>query len=795
MAKHRLPDNHDSAGALHAEIPLSRFISPTVFRTKNGSYGMLIAVSGIDPECRLPEDLESYSRRIERALKTLDERFRLYQYVVKRYDPTIPHKITYPSQATADLIHRRLTGFASRSESLANISLYFAILYEGDDTARRLQDWFGASIAASVRRLQDASNRSVDILTTTVRAFTSSLDDIIEFDILDEHRGTGFFRSLLNPDPVHVRHFHNSPGQSLDYVVADTSIALEHDHLRLDDYFLSAATVKLTPSKPRPAAIAAALSQIDCEFIACMEWKPQTSFHMRKLIKSRQKTFVAQGVSMFMATMAGAWTPKSEMPKKHDVEELAENLGDCLVALEQGQQFGSFSCVILLLSKDLQTVRNSFVELVRVYGQADASLVRESLNLWSAYLSVIPGNAQRNHSYSYVLAYDFANLAFAWQSWTGNPFNKHLKDEYLCLYETRDHQLFYFNGHVGGVFGVLKTGAPESGKSFDTVYQVANFQKYDPITVVIDIGAGFRDMTEFFGGQYFEISLRDQRTRMNPFSLENTHGNLQFLFRFIRLLVGRDPNISPEEAAKEDQAIFDGIEAMYSLDPKHRRVKNLSLPKSLDLRLKRWREGGQYGHVFDNDIDTVRFTHLQTFEFQGMEKEVELLVPLCWYITQRLDQVVYDPAQIARPKLLVIDESWRWMLSGDMGPYMVDKLKTGRKNNLCNLFITQSGLDAERAGIGEVLNEACPTKIFFANSEIRPETYERLYQLNSIQAEQITQLKPRQELAIFGTDPARPAVKQFKVVRLRIDNAQDRLLYSNDPEANQMKFRRRAATA
>jgi hypothetical protein len=115
-----------------------------------------------------------------------------------------------------------------------------------------------------------------------------------------------------------------------------------------------------------------------------MEWKTQSTTRMRKLIKSRQKTFIAQGVSMFMAAFAGAWTPKSEMPRKQDLERHAENLGDCLVALEQGNQFGAFSCVLVLLGKDHHWVRNSFAELVRVYGQADASLVRETLNLTSA---------------------------------------------------------------------------------------------------------------------------------------------------------------------------------------------------------------------------------------------------------------------------------------------------------------------------------------------------------------------------------------------------------------------------
>ena len=40
---------------------------------------------------------------------------------------------------------------------------------------------------------------------------------------------------------------------------------------------------------PKPAAIASALARVNSDFIACMEWKTQSTMRMRKLIKSRQK--------------------------------------------------------------------------------------------------------------------------------------------------------------------------------------------------------------------------------------------------------------------------------------------------------------------------------------------------------------------------------------------------------------------------------------------------------------------------------------------------------------------------
>ena len=163
-----------------------------------------------------------------------------------------------------------------------------------------------------------------------------------------------------------------------------------------------------------------------------------------------------------------------------------------------------------------------------------------------------------------------------------------------------------------------------------------------------------------------------------------------------------------------------------------------------------------------------------------MEKALDVLRPLSFYVQQRFDAIAYDPAQLKRLKLLVLDECWRWMLVSEMGPYMIEKLKTGRKHNLGNIFVTQSGIDAERAGYGALLNEACPMKIFLSNPNIQPAVYQDLFGLNEKQAERIVRQRPRQDLTIFTP-------QYFKTVALRIDNQQDRLTYSNDPNSNLQK--------
>src|SRR6185437_6815287 len=184
----RIPDHHQAAGALHNEIPLLRFANETVFQTKAGSFGMVLQASGIDPECRLDEDLERYARRIEKALKTFDERFRVYQYMIKRFGSEIPSKGEYPNHRAGEFVNRRVRDLGKRHQTLASISLFAVVLYEGEPTARRLAEWFGVSARRAHRQLAENDIRAIEALTSTVRAFTSSLDDMVGFEVLEESR-------------------------------------------------------------------------------------------------------------------------------------------------------------------------------------------------------------------------------------------------------------------------------------------------------------------------------------------------------------------------------------------------------------------------------------------------------------------------------------------------------------------------------------------------------------------------------------------------------------------------------
>jgi type IV secretory pathway VirB4 component len=64
-----------------------------------------------------------------------------------------------------------------------------------------------------------------------------------------------------------------------------------------------------------------------------------------------------------------------------------------------------------------------------------------------------------------------------------------------------------------------------------------NAQKYNPLTFIFDIGASFQSLTTIFGGSYLNVGQDARDFTINPFSLDPTKENKQFLFSFSRVLI------------------------------------------------------------------------------------------------------------------------------------------------------------------------------------------------------------------------------------------------------------------
>lgn len=242
-----------------------------------------------------------------------------------------------------------------------------------------------------------------------------------------------------------------------------------------------------------------------------------------------------------------------------------------------------------------------------------------------------------------------------------------------------------------------------------------------------------------------------------------------------------------EPSAQDDRELFEAIEGMYVLDLQHRRLGNLAtgLPRHMAASLHPWVGKGQYGSIFDNAEDTLTFAEFQTFDFQGLDELYpQVLQPLLFYIFQRISQVVYDPSLAPIYKQLWADEVWRFLANETARTYLVSAGKTWRKHNGGIGLITQSAADLENAGILDLVNEICPTKILLANAGADHATYQRMFHLNEREVELFASLTPKRQFLV-------KTEHRSKVLNVNLD-PRAYWQYTNSPYDNE---RRRAAIA
>ncbi len=111
--------------------------------------------------------------------------------------------------------------------------------------------------------------------------------------------------------------------------------------------------------------------------------------------------------------------------------------------------------------------------------------------------------------------------------------------------------------------------------------------------------------------------------------------------------------------------------------------------------------------------------------------------------------------------------------------YIVEALKTWRKQNAAMVLSTQSLDELRKSDIADVILESCPTKIFLANPNMDRELYQRQFHLNDNEVELISTLIPKRQMLIKNPDIA-------KVANLEVD-PKSYWLYTNDPFDNRKR--------
>lgn len=691
-------------GALNTLLAPHYFASGRLVLTKRNDILAVFRLRGIDFECKTDEELESISKRLHTAFRNLNPGFRVYRYAIKTKG--------------VNLVYHR-------AKDLYSVSFYLVLLYEGKPNTR---SGLAISRAELDGRIEEIENH--------LGSFVSATGSLLDLERLG-HEDIGSFLGKLTSSQPKIQY-----SDHIDYWAAQTPVIVTETGLYLDRQ-VRTLTLRQLPRTTKPNLFSSLL-RLSCDLILCDEFKRIPNDRAIALAESFENHYFYKKDNR-NARDAAEKARKSKDEKKDGIQDAVaiknlSKVGEIKVRIDDGEFLGEYSLTLILAGDHLGRVAAKAINTV---GNFEGELSLDGTGSLDAYLSVIPGNTNRNLRKQWILSMNYADLAPVYGPAVGNRINPQFGKEYQVLLETSLQTAYFFNHHQRydeSPDGIC-IGAKGSGKSVWANLQAHHLlSKYDPWVLILDgQGGSFRSLTEYHDGRYYDLAVDGQWPfTLNPFHLPDSSLTRQHLSMLIRTCCVVGGFVTD---AEKNQIIYDEICRVMDLPKDRRRLSSLDLPKHIGLYLAPWVKGGQYSFVFDNEVDTFALKRLQTIDFSAINSYPDVLQPLLFHFFHLWDRVIDNDSLLAFPKQMIFDEAWKLLNFQPAREYMEKAGRTWRKRNGMQLFLSQSIVELKRIGMLDLVNELFQQKFLFANSTANYSMYASELDLNEKVVEQFKTLR------------------------------------------------------
>lgn len=705
-------------------IPISNFVTPTVFETRDAMFGSTLKINGVAFDTADVETMARHKHEWHQALVSIGEEYTVYVTEHRRRQ-----NIALQGEFTAKFARDFNAAYHQRfqNKKLFVKDIYITLVlkgHPGGKVGRGIQLFNRVSKAISELSLKEFRTKQIQKISRAIHQLCVDLK-LFTPRLLGENDGSPevltFLGMLVNGGEM--RKF-SYPYQDIASYVATKRVFFGYDRTiqwlgnsSSDIKFGAVLSIKEfnAQDKTYPTMLDA-LMESPFEYITSHTFAPQNAEISKKAVEKQLiRLSVANDASISQQV------------------ELTEML-DLIASGKVKTGYHHHSLLVLADNRSELEDRIAYAE--KIYKDAKLVIVREFFNMELAYWAQIPGNLKMIARKVLITSKNFVDYCPLHNYYTGYIDGNHLGSA-VTLLETPARTPLFFNFHKEGsgskqekTLGITTIIAP-SGAGKTTLQLALNCQRhrYGGRTFIFDRDRSSEIYVRAMGGFYGEFKPGIP-TGLNPCQLPDTEQNRDFLRKLLAHLA-IDPQENNPLNDYDHQEISRVVNANYDLLPhEQRNLSNLYRFFSVDFsgryKLKRWLRGnetqkaGDYACWLDNETDTLKLYDLMGFDMTHLlDKEPRhVMQAMVMYLSH-----VIEKSLDGRLTDIIYEEGWQYLNN----PYWIEKLQkeipTLRKFNCFLILTTQLPQSVIDSPIGSQFVQNSATNIYLPNPHANEKHY------------------------------------------------------------------------
>ena len=751
-------------------VPFETLIEDGIVLNKNNGFQSTFKIRFFDLDYLGKDDIRIIQERFNNAYKRLPDGYTIHFEVQRNKSDKYPTKDlrdkAYPTQ-----IIDKIRENSVKKETFYITEYYITITYIMDnETKNNIEKLFSSTgnIKISSKDTEKNYEELLKEFRNELKEFKSTIDlfseqmktGSISIELLKKEELLGFLYATINMEKKEKVRVPNN-NIMLDEYLTVSNIA-NSNVTKFNDEYVKVVTINMFPDEVS-TRVFNDLENLNFEYRYITRFIILNKDEALTILKNFRVYYNAKMKSFFQwfieaATQKEVTNVDTTAIDKINEVDIATN------ELKTGNlAYGYYTFSFIIKDKNLEELDKKVQEVKKILNFYDFTAGEDKYNTLDTLFGAIPGNVVNNVRKAPMNTYLLAGIMPMSSIYTGDKYNKHLKD--IALFTTKTtKELFYFNLHNRDIGHTLIVGPTGAGKSFLLGMIAANFLKYDYKKIennneilknaqvfFFDKDASSRVLTYSSGGKFYDLG--NNEVAFQPLKNIDIMSEREWALGWVLGILEQE-GINPD--ARVRTLVWEALNSLCAVKQESRTLSNLiAYVQSTVIKEALYIYCGNeaYGQYFDNNIDNISNNNFITFEMGDVMNKPKVIAPLLDYIFHKIENEKLD----GTPTLIILDECWLFLKNEKMRDKIEEWLRVLRKKNTSVIFATQSLTEIYTSPIFAPIIDACKTQIFLPN-EKAISTWLELYKkfnLTEKEIEEINDAIMKQDYFVKSPDGSR----------------------------------------